>query len=102
MLDKDTSLNGSMHHSTFNVLCDGRQNSNHHYTASLISPWARLRQLGTTVHLQFKQVMPVKSGTVRQSNYIMLPPQKTINITTNILVTLGTCEDCIPNCERLH
>jgi len=35
MLDKDTSLNGSMHHSTLIVSCDRRQNSNHHYMASL-------------------------------------------------------------------
>jgi len=76
MLDKDTSLNGSMHHSTLTVSCDRSQNSNHHYTASLISPWPWVRQLGTTVHLQFKQVLPVKSGTVRQFNYIMLSPPK--------------------------
>jgi hypothetical protein len=71
MLDKDTSLNGSMHHSTLTVSCDRRQNSNHSYMASLnFSIVTRLKQLGTTVHLQFKQVMPVKSDTVRQSNYI--------------------------------
>jgi len=43
MLDKDTSLNGSMHQFTLTVSCDRRQNSIHHYTASLIFSMAMAR-----------------------------------------------------------